>query len=124
MSTGATGYGPGGKIVANEYESQFPGAPPLSPDIPTAAVPSTSSHGSYDDNYVSAVLKEVVDMLNDRDVPGPIGLAGVTGPVGPTSTTGTTGPTGAQPTGPAGPSAGPTGPTGSVGKLGPTGNTG
>jgi len=113
-------------------------AAPVQPD------PSTVSKDTYDDNRIPAVLKEVVDLINNKDIPG---FAGNVGHAGPTIATGasSTGPTGA--TGSTGKAAdaliGATGPTGSaagpqllgpIGPLagagqnsnatGPTGNTG
>src|SRR5215467_15686093 len=73
----------------------------------------TINPGNIDRNTWGVVLKQIVDLINNRNIMGPNGPAGtVTGPTGPAGA-----PTG--PTGPARP--GPTGPAASTGATGPTG---
>lgn len=78
---------------------------------------------TYDDERIEDVLKQVVDLVNDKNI---IGYAGPTGKQGPTVTVGgsSTGPTGTSPTGPVGPNPNPVGVTGNTGPTGATGNTG
>src|SRR6185312_1910214 len=83
----------------------------------------TDVHMTYDDNRIPAALKEVVDLINAKNIPGPLGPTGV-GPTGPgILNTGPTGSTGYQgPQGPAG-NTGTTGATGPTGQTGPTGGS-
>ncbi len=92
---------------------------PIVPDPPAVA------KDTYDDNRIPAVLKQVVDLINDKNIPGPRGNTGATGPgaTGGASSTGPTGATGASPTGPSFLGTGPTGPTGYTGPSGPIGPT-
>jgi hypothetical protein len=82
--------------------------------------PSTASKDTYDDNTIPIVLKEVVDLINAKNISGPTG-PGRTGATGPAGTTGATGPTGVGRTGP---SFFPRGITGDTGPQGPTGPRG
>jgi hypothetical protein len=111
--------------------------------VPIKPDPSSVGKDTYDDGRIPAVLKEVVDLINDKNIPGFAGNTGGKGPTGggAAAFTGPTGPTGASPTGPLnsaliGPTgaSGPAGPQGPLGPLagagqnanatGPTGNTG
>lgn len=113
---------------------QFVGTGPTAPIV---------AGDTYDDSRIPAVLKEVVDLINTKNIPGFRGNTGNAGPVatGGGSSTGPTGPAGVGPTGPlnsalVGPTgaSGPPGPQGPIGPLagagqnanatGPTGNTG
>lgn len=96
-------------------------APPSAGATGTVVVPCDT----YDDNMIPAVLKQVVDLINTKNIPGPTGVTGVKGPTGGIAVafTGPTGPTGRGPTGPGGPT-GATGITGNVGYTGPTGPLG
>src|ERR1700734_2722459 len=77
---------------------------------------------TYDDNEIPAILKQVVDLINTKNIPGALGPTGVLGPTGggAAAFTEPTGPTGVAPTG----FGGPTGPTGLTGNLGYTGPPG
>src|SRR4051812_44400316 len=90
--------------------------------VPIVPTPTTASKDTYDDNRIPQVLKQVVDLINTKNIPGPIGGTGRTGPA-PTgaggSSTGPTGPRGGSPTGPSFFGAGPTGVTGPQGPSGP-----
>jgi hypothetical protein len=102
-------------------------AEPISPAPPSvgATGPVVVPCDTYDDNLIPAVLKQVVDLVNTKNVPGPVGATGVAGPVhgGTGILTGPTGPTGRGPTGYGGPT-GQTGVTGFQGLTGPTGHLG
>lgn len=77
---------------------------------------------TYDDNMIPPILKQVVDLINDKNIPGPVGPTGAAGAAATaTGTTGATGPTGRGPTGP---NSGVTGPTGTVGYTGKQGHIG
>lgn len=91
--------------------------------IPPIPVPSAVGKDTYDDNLIPVILKEVVDVVNRKDIPGYTGNTGAAGNrfIG-AGVTGPTGATGGSPTGPRG--FGPTGYTGYQGPAGPTGNTG
>src|SRR5580692_509270 len=98
----------------------------------TPAPPSVGATGTvvvpcdtYDDNMIPAVLKQVVDLINNKDIPGPAGTTGAKGPTGggAAAFTGPTGPTGPQVPGFGGPT-GATGVTGFAGRTGPTGHLG
>lgn len=102
-------------------------AEPISP-----APPSVGATGSvvvpcdtYDDNMIPAVLKQVVDLVNNKNIPGPVGNTGTVGvPHGGTGIlTGPTGATGPRVPGYGGPT-GQTGVTGFQGRTGPTGHLG
>ena len=73
----------------------------------------------YDDNTIPGILNEVIDMINDGDIQGPVGPTGKAGPLATGASS--TGPTGATGAGPAGPSQGQTGPTGRTGPQGVAG---
>lgn len=98
---------------------------------PALPIPGATGPGNlfacdtYDDGMQGAILKQVVDLVNNKNVPGPLGPKGLTGPVVATgaSSTGPTGPAGKGPTG-AGGATGPTGVTGTPGNTGPTGHLG
>jgi hypothetical protein len=113
--------------------------------FPIVPDPDTGPKDTYDDNRIPAVLKEVVDLINTKNLPGPrvtgpagpvyagaSGITGSTGPrgnsdlVGPAFDVGLTGHTGATgDTGPAGVLTGHAGPGGASGPAGVTGsNTG
>jgi len=101
------------------------------PIAPAPPIPGATGPGhifacdTYDDNLIPAVLKQVVDLINTKNIPGPIGPTGAKGPTGggAAAFTGPTGPAGAGPTGNGGVTGatGVTGNTGNVGKLGPQG---
>jgi hypothetical protein len=78
---------------------------------------------TYDDNMIPAILKQVVDMVNTKNIPGPAGPTGGKGPTGggAAAFTGPTGPTGVGPTGPSFGGTGFTGLTGENGRIGPQG---
>jgi hypothetical protein len=98
----------------------------------TPAPPSVGATGTvivpcdtYDDNMIPAVLKQVVDLINDKNIPGPAGNTGAKGPTGggAAAFTGPTGPAGPLVPGFGGPT-GATGVTGFQGRTGPTGHLG
>lgn len=102
---------------------------------------------TYDDNQISIILEQVVNIILNNQATGPAGPTGLTGPA---TSTGPTGPTGGTkitsfvntnqgvvtgstftvsvgyygPAGPFGAPQGPTGPTGYQGNTGVPGNTG
>ncbi len=91
--------------------------------VPIVPDPTTVSKDTYDDNRIPAVLKEVVDLINTKNIPGPRGNTGAKGATGSsTAFTGPTGPTGSSPAGPiAAVLIGVTGITGNTGPQGPLG---
>lgn len=110
--------------VANPLQRVF--AEPIVPALPqpTPGVPPDPCD-TYDDNMIPAVLKQVVDLVNNQDIPGPIGNTGLKGPTGGgvAAFTGPTGPAGPLVPGFGGPT-GATGVTGFAGRTGPTGHLG
>jgi collagen type VII alpha len=102
-------------------------AEPISPAPPTAGATGTVvvPCDTYDDNMIPAVLKQVVDLINTKNIPGPVGSTGTAGVVhgGTGILTGPTGATGPQVPGFGGPT-GQTGVTGFQGRTGPTGHLG
>lgn len=101
-------------------------AEPISPALPTAGATGTVvvPADTYDDNMIPPILKQVVDLINEKNIPGPVGHAGPPGVfiVGAVFT-GPTGPAGIAQTGFGGPT-GATGVTGSPGYLGVPGPLG
>ncbi len=88
-------------------------------DLTSKGIPSPGTKPeTYDKNFLSPILKRVVDVINTGDVYGPRGATGV---AGPSTTTGATGNTGTSATGPSFFAAGPTGVTGLTGATGPVG---
>src|SRR5260221_6973239 len=77
----------------------------------------TDVHMTYDDNRIPGILKQVVDLINDKNIPGPRGPTGTAGPLATGASS--TGPTGRTGVGPTGPSFFGTGVTGSTGYTGP-----
>jgi hypothetical protein len=102
-------------------------AAPVVPAPPSAGATGTVvvACDTYDDNMLPAVLKQVVDLINTKNIPGAAGPTGGLGPTGggAAAFTGPTGPTGKSPAGYAGftGATGPTGASGSTGRLGPLG---
>lgn len=96
---------------------------------PALPIPGATGPGNlfacdtYDDNLQGAILKQVVDLVNNKNVPGPIGTKGATGAGVGATVTGPTGPSRLGPTGNGG-ATGPTGVTGPTGNTGPTGHLG
>lgn len=101
------------------------------PIVPAPPVSGTGTQAPitpcdvYDDNMIPAILKQVVDLINTKNIPGPVGPASTAvGPTGPTGTTGPTGHTGSSPMGPCAFTGGATGPTGFPGYQGRPGPMG
>lgn len=90
--------------------------------VPVVPDPPAVGKDTYDDNRIPAVLKQVVDLVNTKNIPGFTGPAGPTGPLATgASSTGPTGPAGAVVQGPAFFGRGVTGVTGNTGPQGPAG---